>query len=857
MVGRSLRSNPRGMIWSLLFLLLGGVTGCFSSSDPGTSSPPISSGDSSSASPAPNPSPDSTATTEGNPAAPAAEATPGTAAASSDGSKAPGTYAVDITNVGSLPTTTHGVPIIPMMTEVDGIAIPRLKASTDSLELKGAIPVDVGNDHAQAQPGEKTTGDWVTIRFNSEPKILNSIVETSAVQQYMGSYVHEALARQDPETFEYLPHIASKWTTEDSVKLSPDYPGQERRIALEGGSPEKQLEIQYDWPEAQDGAERPDPPKLTLSTSDADGKPMGKVWVGVYPIGKIVGASITGYHLWSDEAGKVTLAGMPTGRYTVKVGAELFGTAVEGPDRSLTVTPETPENPLHQLIQSAGQTSLTLKPGEWSDVQYETYYTFYLRDDVKWSDGQPFTTKDLEFAYAVINNLAVDGDSLRTYYADLIECLPLSSTVIRMRYRQQYFKSFEFTAGLGAYTPPFHKFSEYLASDGLTLTLDRLTPEQEAEKKAISAHGAAFGKFFNTDPRYNRSPLGTGPYVFGTWERSDRVELERNRNYWNPERGGHLDKIIAKFIPDNVTAMQALKAGEIDFFWMLTPEQFFEDLKGPPDWFQGKYVKASWFTPMFNYFGWNELMPTFQDRRVRIALGLLFDKQDFLEKKLYGQGVVVSGTQYYFGPGYDHTVPPLAYDPDVARDLLSEAGWFDSDNDGLLDKDGQPFKIRIHLPPGNPVAINRCELLQKNLKSVGIELDVQFLEWASFIDKIKAKDYDVCTLSWATPTESDPYQIWHGSQAGRQSRGSNHVSFSNPLADQLIEQLRVTLDESKRKEIHAAFHRLLDQEQPYMFLYCVKDFGVYHQRFRGVKWYRLRPGFDLSEWWVPKAEQLH
>ena len=259
----------------------------------------------------------------------------------------------------------------------------------------------------------------------------------------------------------------------------------------------------------------------------------------------------------------------------------------------------------------------------------------------------------------------------------------------------------------------------------------------------------------------------------------------------------------------------------------------------------------------YSYFGWNFLDPQFQDRRVRIALALLFDRQDFVDTKLHGAGVVVSGTDYYFGPGYDPEVAPLGYDPDTARELLADTGWIDTDNDGILDREGLKFEVSLVLPQGRPIIVQRCEVLQKNLKSVGINLKIQDLEWASFIDKVKSKQCDVITLSWAMAVENDPFQIWHSSEAAREKRGSNTISFRNAQADELIEMLRITLDEKKRHRINQSFHRVIDSEQPYMFLWIAKEFGAYHKRFRNVKWYRLRPGFDLSEWYVPKDEQLH
>lgn len=752
------------------------------------------------------------------------------------------------------------VPKYEIMTEVDGIKIPRLKTSDETAGATGKIVVDEGNPRAKGPAGQPVDGDWITVRFNAEPKVLNPITSSDAVQTYIMQYVNEGLARQNNETFAYEPHIASKWIVEDSIKLSADYPGKERRIAFDGLPSATSEEMDYVAPPLPtDGGKPTPPPTVKLTTSNKDGQPLGGVWVGVFPVGRIVGASITGYHFWSDSAGHVEVGGFPTGKYTVKVGAEVYGQSQAQPDGSLVVTAASPENPLNEELKPVVGQTLTLKPGEWTDIQAQTYYTYYLRDDVTWSDGQPFTSRDVEFAYALLNSSFVDGDHIRTYYAALIECRALGKHTVRMRYQQQYFKAPEFTYGVSVFAPPFHYFERLVREDkDRELSFEKLTPEQEQSQKKLSVSGQEFGKFFNTDDRYNRSPLGTGPYIVDKWERGDRVELKRNPNYWRKDAAGHLDRIIIKFIPDQVTAMQALRSGVIDFFYDMTAEQFYEDLADESaDWFRGKFTKAAWHVPIFSYFGWNELKPQFQDRRVRLALTMLFDREAFLKTKLHGSGVLVSGSQYYFGPGYDHDVAPIGYDPDAARELLTEAGWIDSDNDGILDKNGVKFQIVLEMAKGKKVNEEMCEVLQKNAKQVGIDIQVRTLEWASFIERLRAREVEATTLRWTMPPESDPFQIWHSSEAGKHKRGSNAISFANADADSLIEMLRVTLDEKKRQRIHQSFHRLLDSEQPYMFLWIPKDLAVYHQRFRNVKWYRLRPGFDLSEWYVPKDEQVH
>jgi len=739
------------------------------------------------------------------------------------------------------------VPKIEIMSDVEGIKIPRVKTRSESMQLTGAVPADVDNPLAK-KPTQPVKGDSVTIRFGAEPKVLNPITENSAVMRYIIYYVNEQLYRRDFETFEYKPHLAKKSIVEDCVKLSSDYPGRERRIAMEGKPAEASIEFDYELPAANED-KPPENPELVVTTSDKEGKPVGLTWVGIYPVGRIAGVAAAGIHQWSDDQGKLTISNLPTGKYTVKTGDEVFGKADKHDDGSLTVMAATVENPLRE--------PLTLKEGEYQEVHVGTYTTFYLREDVKWSDGAPFTTKDIIFEHALLNNPNVDGDSIRVYYSDLIECKDLGPYTLRLRYRQPYFLAPEFLNEITNYVAPFHFFASIFKQKGRELTLERLTPAEEAAQKKISAHGQEFGKFFNTDERYNSAPIGVGKYYVDKWERKDRVELVRNPYYFDAPKAGYLDRIIVKFIPDQVTGLNAMKAGEIDFFYDMTAEHYYEAWPTLSDATRDTYIKAEWFTPQFAYIGWNELTNPLKDRRVRIALSLLFDRQEFIDKKMHGSATMVSGTDYIFGPAYDHEVAPLGYDPETAAELLTAAGWVDSDNDGILDKNGQKFQITLRLAQGRKLYVQMCEVIQKNFKSAGIDLQIQEMEWASFIENWRAKQSDAASMRWVTTPESDPFQIWHSSEGALEKRGSNAISFRNSKADELIELLRVTLDVPKRRRIQQSFHRLLDSEQPYSFLWVQKELGAYHKRFRNVKWYRLRPGYDLSEWYVPKDEQLH
>jgi peptide/nickel transport system substrate-binding protein len=243
--------------------------------------------------------------------------------------------------------------------------------------------------------------------------------------------------------------------------------------------------------------------------------------------------------------------------------------------------------------------------------------------------------------------------------------------------------------------------------------------------------------------------------------------------------------------------------------------------------------------------------PPFDDARVRVAMEYgSIDRQQFLDQVLYGRGVIVTGFEYYFGPAYDHSLLPRPFDPEKAKQLLLEAGWYDRDGDGLRDKNGQPFRFELLMPSGSSTNERLAAIMKENLRKLGIDMTVRELEWATFLENINDHRFDACRLGWAIGVEDDPYQIWHTSQS--ENRGSNHVGFGNAETDRLIEESRTMIDDAKRRAIFFQLHRIVYDTQPYLFFYTGPNLGAYDKRYRGVKLYKVRPGYDLAEWYLPK-----
>ena len=497
------------------------------------------------------------------------------------------------------------------------------------------------------------------------------------------------------------------------------------------------------------------------------------------------------------------------------------------------VTSDTSKNGGGVTMKTSSGAVVTLSPQEVKEVRRKVSFTFFLRRDVRFHDGKPVTAADVKFSFDTIKNESVDAPSLRNYYNDLASCEVLDPYTVRLTYSKQYWMARDFAGGFEVLPKHLYDWDD----------LQKKDPQ-------------AFGKRFN-ESEHNRHPIGTGPYKFERWDTGIQVVLRRNDAYWDVPKRAHLDQIVFKFISDNVAALQALKNGQVHFLPGVTAEQFEEETNDPE--FRRRFAKVEYYTGGFNYIGWNMRRPPFDDVKVRLAMAYgAFDRQAFLDKVLYGRGVVVTGFQYYYGPAYDHSILPHPYDPEEAKRLLLEAGWYDRDGDGLRDKEsldssGKPYLVPLRfemlLPSGSEVYRRRAALMKENLRKLGIDMGVRELEWATFLEHVNDRQFDACGLGWATGLESDPYQIWHTSQM--ENRGSNHVGFGNAETDRLIEQSRLMIDDEKRRKIFFDLHRIMHETQPYLFRYVSPNLGIYDKRFRGVKFYKVRPGYDLSEWFLP------
>ncbi|GIV22623.1 MAG: hypothetical protein KatS3mg025_0282 [Bacteroidia bacterium] len=204
---------------------------------------------------------------------------------------------------------------------------------------------------------------------------------------------------------------------------------------------------------------------------------------------------------------------------------------------------------------------------------------------------------------------------------------------------------------------------------------------------------------------------------------------------------------------------------------------------------------------------------------------------------------------------YNDTLRPIPYDPNKAAQLLDEAGWKDTDGDGVREKtiDGRkvPLAFDILVNAGNEVRLQIAQIIKQEAEKVGMKANILSLEWSVFLEKTKKHDFDAYIGAWVgSHNPQDLKQIWHTSSWAE--GGSNYVGFGNAQTDALIEAVREELDKTRRDSLYRLFHKIVYDEQPYIFLSAPLERIAIHRRFRNAYVSAIRPGFFPNGFWTPK-----
>lgn len=448
---------------------------------------------------------------------------------------------------------------------------------------------------------------------------------------------------------------------------------------------------------------------------------------------------------------------------------------------------------------------------DWQISPDQKTITFKLKPNLKWADHKPLTSADVLFTWQ-----AVIDEKTASPYASDFQLVKKAEAPDPLTFIVTYDQ---------AYAPALDSWA------GLQILPKHLLQGQDL-------HTTSFA----------RNPVGSHYYKLDRWAHGENLKLSRNPNSVLGQ--AKIDHLITRIIPDNSAQFLELMADNIDYMG-LDPIKYSRIIPARPELKQ-KLALYKELGNSYTYMGFNLKRKPFDDVRVRRAINYAIDKQEIIDGVYLGLGINIASP---YKPGTRWSNPelkPYPYDPVKARELLKEAGFRDTDGDGILERNGKPFSFEI-VTNQNKEREKSAVLIQRRLRDVGIDVKIRAIEWASFISRfIKTGDFDVVVLGWGLGLDPDQYNIWHSSQ---QAPGQfNFIGYKNPAVDKLLEQGRLELDPDKRMKIYHEFARLLLEDSPIVYLSAGYGLTAIHQRVKGID--NPAPpagiGHNSEDWYIPQ-----
>ena len=436
-------------------------------------------------------------------------------------------------------------------------------------------------------------------------------------------------------------------------------------------------------------------------------------------------------------------------------------------------------------------------------------WTFFLREDVTWHDGEAFTADDVVYTF---NEIALNTE--------------LGAN------NMSYFSSLERVDAVDEYTVVFT----------LTKPVAALPAYLSFNTEILPKH-----IFQGQDPwdliSFNKEkPIGTGAFKMDSYTSGQSVRLIANPDYY--DGAPKLERVEYKVLADVNTHVAQLLTGELSIF-ALDDQAALSRLEAARDI---EIVPA--YTPRFFWIALNQENDLFTDVKVRRGMLHAIDRPYIIETVLNGYGTpadagISPAMQYY----YNSDVPRYEYDPERAARLFAEAGWEDSDGDGVLDKNGTPFSFLFEVGiQGNLVRIG--QIVQQQLREAGLDARFETLEWNTMIQKnVIRRDYDMILNWWRYPADPDLLPYFHSSTAGT---GYNIPGYRDSRLDELLEAGSTIADPEERRGIYLELQNYMAETLPYLFLWYPMETAVRRANLEGVP---ESLGFGdslhyIDEWWI-------
>ena len=444
---------------------------------------------------------------------------------------------------------------------------------------------------------------------------------------------------------------------------------------------------------------------------------------------------------------------------------------------------------------------------------------FHINPRARWHDGKAVSAHDVQFTFALNKNPALGGGMLSELAN--IDSVTASDSLTAVFW-----------------------FHERLPTQFLDAAAQMLIlPAHQLERIQVA-------KLRETSPR----PIGTGRFRFRRWDKGSSVEIVADSS--NYRGRAKLDRVIWSISPDFTTAVTRLFSGDADLFDALRAENLPGLLRHPSlrtiilpgtDY---AFIQFNLRDPASNA----RPHPLFGDRALRRAIAMSIDRDALVRSVLDTLGAVAVGPTVRAFPTTDAGVSQIPFDSARSRVLLDSLGWSRRDAHGIRTKNGRGLAFNLLVPTSSMNRMRMAVLLQAQLRSMGIRVDIEQMENSAFVARQEARSFDAALASWHLGASPDgTRQAW--STAGADKDGVNYGSYENPTFDAQLERA-LRADSAHARERFTLAYVTINQDAPAVWLYEPRTVIGLHRRIR-TGWMRPDAWWaDLGDWYIPPAERL-
>lgn len=419
---------------------------------------------------------------------------------------------------------------------------------------------------------------------------------------------------------------------------------------------------------------------------------------------------------------------------------------------------------------------------EWKVID-DTTWEFKLEEGVKFHDGTPF-----------------NADAVKVTFDRLLDPATASPQREKFTMIKEVKVVDDYTVQLLLEYPYAPLLSILASSEGSIMSPKALKEKPES----LSTH-----------------PVGTGPFVFKSWKTGQEISLKKNDSYWGKKP--NIDGVVFKVVPEDATRLAMIETGEAHINDQVPVTELDRIEASDSIGLQRNDGLA------VEYVGFNTKKKPLDDVKVRKAISHAIEREAIIKGVYNDVGSLANAAMSPMVFGYSENVKPYEYDLNEAKKLLKEAGY----DKGL--------KLKL-LTSDRKERINMAEVIQSQLKGIGVDVDIQVMEYGAYLDTIDKAEHDLFIGGWGNATGDGDYNQYNLFHSASQGPPGNHFYYSNPEVDEKIEEARRETDSEKRKQIYEEVMKIELDDAVYVPIRNYEHMAAYSK--------------NVSDFWINAANYL-